>query len=193
MASTPALLLPGRAAASVTGVSLSFGAFLMRAPRAGRVSFRPLARGTLRGCHICPGCASTAIQVLNRLPDPGYSNFAIGELLHRREARDAVPDLHQPAGRPTGSELIQFRLAAKGITTCAFRIDRTADDAPIRPASTPASLRSASRASRPWAKAGIWFRVAHDIHPSEWPGKQGEFASDSTCLCGRKERACDCG
>jgi hypothetical protein len=54
-------------------------------------------------------------QALDALPDPGDRRLAVLEALHRRYARQAVPDGYQALGGPTGDQFRQFLLAGEGI------------------------------------------------------------------------------
>src|SRR6266481_4624041 len=68
----------------------------------GRLLLRagPLGRfGSLRP-HTGRLCASIRCQVLNGSPDSDHSRFPARESFRRDNARQSVPDIHQPRGRP---------------------------------------------------------------------------------------------
>src|SRR5205823_4355974 len=47
-------------------------------------------------------CRAAAVQALDRFPDPADRRLLVRELLDGCNARNAVPDLHQPVRRPLG-------------------------------------------------------------------------------------------
>ena len=72
----------------------------------------------LTGATSAAGCATSARQTLDRLPDSGDRGLPVRELLDRlqlsegRDAREAIPDIDQAGHRPVGGEFRQspFRL-----------------------------------------------------------------------------------
>src|SRR5205809_279651 len=76
------------------------------------------------GRFLCAG-----VQTLDRFPDPADGRLLILELLYRREARDAVPDLDQPVRRPLRNQAGQLLLAAEALALAGILLTRERRDA----------------------------------------------------------------
>jgi hypothetical protein len=81
--------------------------------RLGRLRGTGRLLGLFRASNRFRWCA--AIKALNRFPDPGDRRLAICELLHRRQARNAIPDFHEPVSWPVRGKIRQFLLAGEAL------------------------------------------------------------------------------